>query len=132
MILRQTRLGRCAVLMLLATGAPAVLCFCSGCQELVHMGQISDQESSWSIGGATIEQQQPDGAWKRLGETDGNGRWWIMKKDLQSGGRIRVMKPGYYPRVLPESDFMQEHNILMIPSGDSGSDDADLLWQGGG
>ena len=74
-----------------------------GCQELVHMGQISDRESSWRVIGAMIEQQQADGSWKTLGETDGGGRWWIMKDQIRGGGRIRISKPGYYTRTMGES-----------------------------
>jgi hypothetical protein len=103
-----------------------------GCQELVHMGQISDRESTGSICGAAIEQQQPDGTWKRLGETDGNGKWWILKDKVKGGGKIRISKPGYYPVLLHENEFMQESNILLVPNvgGDSGFDPGGA-WQSG-
>jgi hypothetical protein len=102
----------------------------SGCQELVHMGQISDRESSWSIPGVTIEQQQSDGTWKHVGETDGGGRWWIMKEKLQGGGRIRVSKPGYYTRTMRESEFLQENNILLVPGGEGDLDEGPASqWQ---
>jgi hypothetical protein len=87
------------------------------CQELVHMGQISDRESGFAIGNARIRQQQEDRSWKLLGKTDGNGRWWIMKEDLRSGGLIGISKPGYLSLSVSESEFLQEHNLLMIPTG---------------
>jgi len=89
------------------------------------MGQLSDQEAAFSIGNAKIEQQQEDGSWKLLGNTDGNGRWWIMKKEVRSGGRIRITKPGYHPLHLQESKFLQEYNLLMIPSDYMGSGEDD-------
>lgn len=102
-----------------------------GCTELVHMGQISDREASWSVGGAVIEQQQPDGGWKRLGETDGGGRWWIMKDSIRGGGRIRITKPGYFTKYLRESEFMQENNVLMTPSdASSPEEEPDRPWPG--
>lgn len=96
----------------------------AGCQELVHMGQISDGESAFSIRDARIEQQQEDRSWKRLGETDGNGKWWIFKDKIRSGGRIRITKPGYYPLTMRDGEFLQQANLLMIPSerSDYGSD----------
>ena len=81
------------------------------------MGQISDRESAFAIGNARIEQQEEDGSWKPLGKTDGNGRWWIMKEDIRSGGTIRIQKPGYYPLHMSESEFLQEYNLLLIPTG---------------
>jgi hypothetical protein len=102
----------------------------TGCQEFVHMGQISDRDSSRSIGSASIEQKQSDGSWKLLDQTDGNGRWWIMKSEVGGGGRIRISKPGYYPKVIPENEFMQEHSLLLVPSGAGGfGDDAEGMWQ---
>jgi len=96
------------------------------------MGQISDREASWAISGALIEQQKSDGTWREIGETDGGGRWWIMKDRIKGGGRIRITKPGYFPRTLAEAEFMQETNIMMIPSGDSDRlEDANGQWGGG-
>ncbi len=95
-----------------------------GCQELVHMGQISDREAAFAVGNARIDQQQPDGTWKNLGTTDGNGKWWIMKEKVKSGGRIRISKPGYFPVYLTDSQFLQEVNIMMIPTGGAGATDA--------
>lgn len=104
----------------------------AGCQEFVHMGQISDREASWAVAGALIEQQRSDGAWKELGETDGGGRWWIMKERIKGGGRVRISKPGYFTRTMAENEFMQETNILMVPTGGSNPvDDGNRQWEGG-
>ncbi len=91
-----------------------------GCQEFVHMGQVSDGVSSWSVGDAKIEQKQDDGTWKALGSTDGNGRWWILKEDIRGGGPIRISKPGYRTKMLSEADFLNNPNILMIPDESEG------------
>jgi hypothetical protein len=111
----------------------ACVAFCAlvgGCQELVHMGQISDRESSWSVPGVLIEQQQPDGTWSTLGETDGGGRWWVMKEKIHGGGRIRVSKPGYYSRTMRESEFLQENNILLVPGGEGDVEEGTMgQWQ---
>jgi len=118
--------GSLSALVLVAM--PVLLC---GCQELVYMGQLSDRESSWSINRADIEQQQSDGEWKVIGTTDGNGRWWIMKEDIQGGGRVRIIKPGYYPLIMSESEFLNEPNLLMIPSSSKGGfgGSSDGMWQ---
>ncbi len=87
------------------------------CQELVHMGQLSDRESAFAISNAIIRQQQEDGSWKSLGKTDGNGRWWIMKDEIAAGGMIWISKPGYHPLSMYESDFLQENSLLMITTG---------------
>lgn len=101
----------------------AVLAGClicgTGCQELVHMGQISDRQSAWSVNDVLIEQQQSDGSWKQLGRTDGNGRWWIIKDKFSGGGKVRLSKPGYYSITMPEAEFLQQNNLLMIPSGEA-------------
>lgn len=88
-----------------------------GCVELVHMGQLSDQEGAFSITHARIEQRQPDGSWKLLDKTDGHGRIWILKDKIQGGGRIRISKPGYSTLYMLENEFLQENNLLMIPDG---------------
>ncbi|MFH1417642.1 MAG: hypothetical protein ABII12_05065 [Planctomycetota bacterium] len=95
------------------------------------MGQLSDQESSRSVNRANIEQRQSDGDWKVLGTTDGNGRWWIMKEKIQGGGQIRIMKSGYYPLTMSESEFLNEPNLLMIPSSSKGGfgGSSDGMWQ---
>ena len=94
-----------------------------GCQELVHMGQISDRESAFAINDARIEQQTEDGGWKLLGKTDGGGRWWIMKQKVKGGGAIRITKPGYYSVRMGESEFLQSMNLIMIPTGGAGAGD---------
>jgi len=93
----------------------AVVLLAGGCQEFVHMGQVSDQLSASSVNAVTIEQQQVDGSWKYLGETDGNGRWWIMKNEIKAGRRIRLTKPGYQPKLMSDTDFLQQHNLTMLP-----------------
>jgi hypothetical protein len=109
-----------------------LLAFLGGCQELVHMGQISDRESSWGIPGATIEQQQADGSWRTLGETDGGGRWWILKDKIRGGGRVRVSKAGYYARTMRESEFLQENNIVLLPGAEGDLDEGSASqWQMG-
>lgn len=86
------------------------------------MGQISDGVSSWAIGDVKIEQKQEEGNWKKLGKTDGDGRWWILKKDIHGGGPIRISKPGYRTKTISEADFMNDPNILMVPDeGEGGS-----------
>ncbi len=103
----------------------------AGCQEFVHMGQISDGESAFSIRDARIDQQQADGSWKRLGETDGNGEWWILKDKIRSGGKVRITKPGYYPLVMRDGEFLQQINLLMIPSERADWSDVRSPWGDG-
>ncbi len=113
--MRYIRLLRVTTLCLL------VMCvgLTSACAELAKFGQVSDREGAFSIGNAKIEQQQGDGTWKQLGKTDGHGRIWILKKDINSGGKIKITKPGYYPLILEEGEFMQDDNLLMTPAGGS-------------
>jgi hypothetical protein len=99
-----------------ACGAMLLL---GGCKEFVHMGQISDRQSAWSISGVLIEQQQVDGSWKQLNRSDGNGKWWILKDNIHGGGKIRLSKSGYYSVTMPEAEFLQQSNLLMIPSGEA-------------
>lgn len=108
-------------------GATMLLCASTGCQELVHMGQLSDRETASSVGGARIEQQTGEGGWKYLGETDGNGRWWILKDKVKGNGGIRITKPGYYTLRMAANEFMTTTNIIMIPTGGTGLED-----EGGG
>ena len=96
------------------------LAISAGCQELVHMGQISDREGAFCIGGVKIEQFQADGSWAQLGVTDGNGRWWILKEKMRGGGKIRMSKPGYYPIVMSDSEFLQQVNLVMTPTDTAG------------
>lgn len=84
------------------------------------MGQISDREGAFSINNVRIEQSQPDGSWKQLGSSDGNGRWWIIKEKLKGGGNVRLSKPGYYPVVMSEAEFLQQVNVLMTPTESRG------------
>lgn len=113
---RRPRAGRATrlALLTLALAAP-------GCSELVHEGVISDRETSRPIPTARIEQMR-GGEWRELGETDGRGRWWIMKHDIKGGGRIKLSKPGYYADTLPESEFLGGQSFLLVPTG-ADSDD---------
>ena len=94
--------------------------FFAGCQELVHMGQVSDREGAFSIGGVKIEQIQSDGSWKYLGTTDGNGRWWILKEKMKGGGKIRLSKQGYHSVIMSDAEFLQQVNLVLMPTGSSG------------
>lgn len=114
------RAGRWAVL--LAGMALVLHSFASGCTEFSHFGQISDWESTRAIYGVVISQHQPDGGWKRVGETDGTGRWNIFKRRISGGGDIRLSKPGYRTKTMLESTFLQEHNILMQATGENSYD----------
>ena len=84
------------------------------------MGQVSDRDGAFSVGGVRIDQLQPDGSWHQLGITDGNGRWWILKEKMEGGGKIRMSKPGYYPIVMTEAEFIQQANLVMTPTDASG------------
>lgn len=112
---RQTRirLAFAIVAGLAATG------WLAGCTEFSHFGQISDRESAFSINDVKIEQQKPGGAWKVIGYTDGKGKWNIFKMHIGGGGKIRFSKPGYETLVMYESEFLQQTNILMTPTGES-------------
>lgn len=92
----------------------------SGCTELNHWGHVSDREQSYAVNNVEISQQQPDGQWKKLGVSDGKGRWDIMKHTISGGGKIRLRKPGYETLIMNESDFLQQHVILMQATGDAG------------
>lgn len=109
-----------------ATGRTATIAACmafasciSGCSEFSHFGEVSDRLGAGGVAYAMIEQQQPGGAWKRIGRTDGKGAWNIFKHDIRGGGRIRIRKEGYRSVVLTEQDFLQQNLILMAPE-DSG------------
>ena len=108
---RRPWAGRWAVL--LAGLIPAFHLFSSGCTEFSHFVQISDRESTRPVYGVVISQHQADGAWKRVGQTDGTGRWNIFKSRISGGGDIRLSKPGYRTKMMLESTFLQEHNVLM-------------------
>lgn len=88
----------------------------SGCSEFTHMGRMNDREYSTPVAGVLIEQQQEDGSWKKLGETDGSGKWFIMKSQYQGGGRIRLSKKGYGTQIMTDNEFMQSATMLMTPN----------------
>jgi len=92
------------------------------------MGQISDREGGFAVNDVRIEQQQPDGSWKVLDKTDGNGRWWIMKDEISGGGRIRIAKNGYITRVMREAEFLQEHNLVIPADSEGGWGGYDQDW----
>ena len=102
------------VFVLLLAAIPATQL---ACVEFVHWGHISDRENTWGINGVQIEQKQPDGSWRKIGETDGKGRWEVFKKDVHGGGTIRVSKRGYYTIEMTEAEFMQKNMILMQETG---------------
>src|SRR5262245_36172772 len=94
----------------------------TGCNEFVHMGRINDREYASAVGGVKIEQQQDDGSWRRLGETDGSGKWWIMRSDYKGGGRIRLSKQGYGTQIMSDNEFMQASSLMMVPTRSDESD----------
>jgi hypothetical protein len=94
----------------------------TGCTEFVHMGQISDGEMAHSVEGVRIEQQQSDGQWRHLGDTDGAGKWWIMKDKIKGGGRVRLSKSGYYTQTLSENEFLQGANFVIVPAERGGEE----------
>jgi len=96
--------------------------FPSGCTEFSHFGQITDRESTQAIHGVIISQQQADGTWKRVGQTDGTGRWNIFKSQISGGGDVRLRKRGYRTQTMLESTFLQEHLVLMQADGESSYD----------
>lgn len=87
-----------------------------GCVEFSHFGQINNRETSASVNGVTIEQQQDGGDWKVIGRTDGKGAWNIFKAKIQPGKRVRLSKPGYETMVMEESDFLSQNVIMLTPS----------------
>lgn len=116
---RSNAILRRTVTMALLLGAGFTL---SGCAEFVHMGRMSDREYASSVAGVKIEQQQEDGSWKQLGETDGSGKWWIMRSEYKGGGRIRLSKKGYGTQVMTDNEFMQASSMLMSPITSDESD----------
>ncbi len=92
----------------------------SGCVEFAHFGQVMDRESSGSVNDVKIEQQRQGGGWETLGHTDGKGRWNILKYKISGGGRVRLSKRGYRTVIMPESDFLQQNNILLMPDQTNG------------
>lgn len=94
----------------------------SGCAEFAHMGRMNDREYSTAVAGVKIEQQQDDGTWKYLGETDGSGKWFILKSEYKGGGRIRLSKKGYGTQIMSDNEFMQASSMLMAPDSVDQSD----------
>jgi hypothetical protein len=95
----------------------------AGCVEFSHFGQVSDRDSAWAVNNVKIEQQQSDGGWKQIGVTDGKGKFNIFKTQISGGGRIRLSKPGYQTVIMGEPDFLQQVNIVLVPSEGSGKQD---------
>lgn len=93
-----------------------------GCAEFAHMGRMNDREYATAVAGVQIEQQQEDGTWKKLGETDGSGKWFILKSQYKGGGRIRLSKKGYGTQVMTDNEFIQASNMLMAPNNADQSD----------
>ncbi len=87
-----------------------------GCAEFAHMGRMADREYSSAVAGVQIDQQQEDGSWKNLGETDGSGKWFILKSQYKGGGRIRLSKKGYGTQIMSDNEFMQSSSLLMTPT----------------
>jgi hypothetical protein len=85
-----------------------------GCSEFVLEGIVSDRHSGRPIPGVQIDQNRAE-SWKNLGETDGKGRYWIMKSDVKGGGRVRLSKPGYHFTEMREGDFLTGQSFLLIP-----------------
>ena len=85
------------------------------CSEFTHMGRISDREYASPVAGVKIEQQNEDGTWRKIGETDGAGKWWIMKNEYKGGGRVRLSKVGYGTQVMSDNEFLQASSLLMVP-----------------
>jgi len=86
------------------------------------MGRMSDREYSSPVTGVKIEQQQEDGSWKNLGETDGTGKWFILRSQYKGGGRIRLSKKGYGTQIMSDNEFMQASSMLMEPTSVDESD----------
>ena len=93
-----------------------------GCAEFAHMGRMADREYSSAVAGVQIDQQQEDGSWKNLGETDGSGKWFILKSQYKGGGRIRLSKKGYGTQIMSDNEFMQASSLLMAPTSTDESD----------
>ena len=106
-----------------------VTAWLSGCTEFSHFGQVSDREGAFAVNDVRIEQQESGGRWRTLGVTDGKGKWNIFKVQIKGGGRVRLSKPGYQTLILNESEFLQQDNIVMSPTGDSRFGDEYLKGQ---
>lgn len=100
------------VCLVLATG------LAGGCSEFVLEGIVSDRETARPISDVSISQRCAE-TWKELGETDGRGRYWILKTDVRGGGKIRLAKPGYRPTELLESEFMTGQSFILVPTSEA-------------
>ncbi len=105
--------------LLLVFAATVLTVTVSGCVEFSHFGQVSDRESSSSIAGVSVEQQQSDGSWKHVGDSDGKGRFNIFRDKIKSGGNVRLSKTGYSTVIMAEQEFLQQTNVLMTPTGET-------------
>ncbi len=92
-----------------------VALFATGCSELVLEGIISDREYARPLPYVQISQRH-SGSWKTLGETDGRGRYWIMKDTVKGGGRVRFSKEGYHPAEVTEGEFLTGQSFILVPS----------------
>jgi len=89
--------------------------FATGCSELVLEGIISDRETARPLPFVEISQRH-SGSWKSLGETDGRGRYWIIKETVKGGGRIRFTKESYHPAEVTEGEFLTGQSFILVPS----------------
>jgi len=89
----------------------------SGCSEFVLEGIISDRETARPLPFVEITQRNK-GSWKDLGQTDGRGRYWIMKENVKGGGRVRFSKEGYHPAEVTEGEFLTGQSFLLVPSNE--------------
>lgn len=105
--------------MVLFAASFAGLVSFTGCTEFSHFGQVSDRQGTFPVNDVVISQQQNDGSWKRIGNTDGKGKWNILKAQISGGGRVRMEKQGYHTLTMSESEFLQQNNILMQASDTS-------------
>jgi hypothetical protein len=95
----------------------AMMMAVGGCSELVVEGRISDRETGSTIPDVEVLASASADNWKTLGHTDGRGAYWILKSKLQHG-QIQFRKPGYFPAVMRESDFLGSGSHLMTPTGE--------------
>lgn len=99
----------------------ATLGMLSGCSEFVLEGIISDRETARPLPFVKIDQEKGDG-WKHVGDTDGRGRYWIMKDRVGGGGVMRFSKNGYLPTKVTEGDFLTGQSFLLTPSNGASDD----------
>ncbi|MFO0972480.1 MAG: hypothetical protein U1A27_03440 [Phycisphaerae bacterium] len=113
--LSWARRAAAAVLLFAALGA-------AGCSELVIEGNIIDRDTARPIPDVAIDLQQ-GGGWKRLGETDQRGRYWILRHTVKSG-YVRLSKVAYYQQVISDSEFRSAQGFQLVP----GSSSDDSTW----